>query len=259
MIEQIVQSDEIPMTPAEKAREEFSSRLTSAVENAGWKVYGAGKRLADLTKTTPKAASKWLKAEAMPGHEKILVIASELNVRAEWLEYGVGSRTEEEMFSSEEGHSQYSVNTTNPWTEPVKVAAQSLSAGHGANEEGMSCADEYEGEEEVDISRLHNLGIQPGCARIVKIKGESMYPTLWDGDKAIADTYVPHLVSGKIYAFYFDGELKVKRFTKRMDGNWVISSDNKDDPSLMDEVVSPNSTQQLHMIGLIKDLYSRRF
>lgn len=246
------------MTPAEKAREEFSARLVTAVGHAGWKLYGAGKRLADLTGSTPKAGSKWLKAEAIPSHEKMLIIALELKVRAEWLEYGVGSMTEEEMFSSEEGHSQLAVNTANQWTEPVKVAKQHISAGHGAHEERMSAVDEYDGIEDVDISRLHSLGIQTGCARIVKIKGDSMYPTLWDGDKAIADTYIPHLVSGKIYAFYFDGELKVKRFTKRMDGNWVISSDNKDDPSLMDEVVSPHSTQQLHMIGLVKDLYSRK-
>ncbi len=246
------------MTTAEKAREEFSDRLIGSVKYAGWRVYGAGKRLADLTKVTPKAASKWLKGEAIPGHDKMLVIASELGVRAEWLEYGIGSMTESEMFSTEEGHSQLAVSTSNEWTEPVKVARQHLSAGHGAYEEGMSKADEYDGMEDVDISRLHSLGIQTGYARIVKIKGESMYPTLWDGDKVIADTYVPHLISGKIYAFYFDGELKVKRFTKRIDGNWVISSDNKDDPSLMDEVVSPHATQQLHMIGQVKDLYSRK-
>jgi len=201
--------------------------------------------------------SQWVNGHTSPRGENLQKLCTVLKCAPEWIQFGVGAPGSS-LASKQENHSQLAVSTSSEWTEPVKIAKQHLSAGHGAYEEGMSEADEYEGVEDVDISRLHGLGIQTGCARIIKIKGDSMYPTLWDGDMAIADTYIPHLISGKIYAFYFDGELKVKRFTKRMDGNWIISSDNKDNPSLMDEVVSPRDTQHLHMIGQVKDLYSRK-
>lgn len=206
---------------------------------------------------TPQSVQQWEAGKTTPRGKRMTMLSSILQCSPEWLQFGIGAPGSS-LASKQENHSQLAVNTSSEWTEPVKIAKQHLSAGHGAYEEGMSEADEYEGVEDVDISRLHGLGIQTGCARIIKIKGDSMYPTLWDGDMAIADTYIPHLISGKIYAFYFDGELKVKRFTKRMDGNWIISSDNKDNPSLMDEIVSPRDTQHLHMIGQVKDLYSRK-
>ncbi|MEE4465707.1 helix-turn-helix domain-containing protein, partial [Azotobacter chroococcum] len=54
----------------------------------------AGARLAEITKKTPKAASKWLNGEAMPGRANMLAIAEKLHVRAQWLQYGEGSMTE---------------------------------------------------------------------------------------------------------------------------------------------------------------------
>ncbi len=203
---------------------------------------------------TPQSVQQWEAGKTTPRGKRMTMLSSILQCSPEWLQFGIGAPGSS-LASKQENHSQLAVSTSSEWTETVKVARQHLSAGHGADGEGMS--DEYEGEEQVDISRLHKLGIQTGNARIVKIKGDSMYPTLWDGDTAIADTYIPHLISGKIYAFYFDGDLKVKRFTKRMDGTWLISSDNKDDPTWVDEVVSPHATQQLHMIGQVKDLFSR--
>lgn len=232
---------------------EFKDRMRQRMQELGIKSVDIHREVG-VSKTT---VSFWLNGSNEASGKNLFALAKFLRCTPEWLQFGIGAPGSS-LAENAENHSQFSVNTTSPWTETVKVAAQHLSAGHGAQEQGMACSDEFEGEEEIDTSRLHSLGIEPGCALIVKIKGDSMYPTLWDGDKTITNTRVPHLISGNIYAFYFDGELKVKRFTKRMDGNWVISSDNKDDPSLMDEVVSPHSTQQLHIIGHVKDLYSRK-
>lgn len=229
---------------------EFKDRMQQRMQELGIKSVDIHRELG-VSKTT---VSFWLNGSNEAGGNNLLALAKYLDCSPEWLKFGIGAPGSS-LASKQENHSQLAVSTSSEWTETVKVARQHLSAGHGADGEGMS--DEYEGEEQVDISRLHKLGIRTGNARIVKIKGDSMYPTLWDGDTAIADTYIPHLISGKIYAFYFDGDLKVKRFTKRMDGTWLISSDNKDDPTWVDEVVSPHATQQLHMIGQVKDLFSR--
>lgn len=75
-------------------RKQFSKRLSSAIEHAGWKLYGSGQKLAVITLVTPKAANKWLNGEAMPGHSNMVRVAQALGVRAEWLEYGIGKMTE---------------------------------------------------------------------------------------------------------------------------------------------------------------------
>lgn len=229
---------------------ELKDRMRARMNELGLKAVDIH-RMVGVSKTT---VSFWLNGTNEVGGKNLLALSKALQCSPEWLKLGIGAPGSD-LATNKENHAQFAVNSSPEWTEVVPVIKQHLSAGHGAD--GESSSDMFDGEEQVDASRLHRHGIQPGHARIVKIKGDSMYPTLWDGDTALADTYVPRLISGKIYAFYFDGDLKVKRFTKRLDGTWLISSDNKEDPSLKDEVVSPAATQQLHIIAQVKDLYSR--
>lgn len=84
MIERMVQYEK------DKFREEFSRRLRQALARNGVPEHGSGVFLQRITGVTPKAASKWLNAEAMPGAARIPAIAKELGVRAEWLHYGNG-------------------------------------------------------------------------------------------------------------------------------------------------------------------------
>ncbi|WP_206834542.1 LexA family transcriptional regulator [Marinobacterium iners] len=155
-----------------------------------------------------------------------------------------------------ENHTQLGVTVAPDWTTAqVPIMDQAFSAGQGAAAEKLE--DFVDGFKDISHSDLTALNIQPSNARIIKIRGDSMWSTLWDGDEVLADTYVPRLISGKIYAFEFDGELKVKRFTKKMDGSWLISSDNKDDPAYTDEVVSAHNAQQLRVIAEVKKLVSR--
>ncbi len=71
--------------------EEFSERLIIALERKGITRYGAGAYLRKLASVTGKSANNWLNGEKMPRRDKILIIASQLNVRPEWLEYGEGA------------------------------------------------------------------------------------------------------------------------------------------------------------------------
>ncbi|MGP9850213.1 S24 family peptidase [Halomonas sp. 111] len=70
-------------------RDEFASRLKKALSYRDVATHGAGVFLCRVTNKTPKAASKWLNAEAIPGAANMQAIASSLGVRREWLQYGV--------------------------------------------------------------------------------------------------------------------------------------------------------------------------
>lgn len=84
---------------------------------------------------------------------------------------------------------------------------------------------------------------------VVTVSGDSMTPRLHDGDMLLVNTAEKQPVSGNIYAIAVDNELRVKRLMKRMDGSWIISSDNKSNPAYQDETISHHNFEQLRIIG----------
>ncbi|MFJ2680948.1 LexA family transcriptional regulator [Pseudomonas sivasensis] len=78
------------MVQIEEIRAAFASRLKKSLAEKGIDQWGAGARLAEMTKVTPKAASKWLNGESMPGAAKMQAIAENLGVKIEWLQHGSG-------------------------------------------------------------------------------------------------------------------------------------------------------------------------
>jgi len=76
------------MVHIEDIRAAFVRRLKQSLSSKGVDEWGAGARLAEVTKVTPKAASKWLNGESMPGPAKMRAIADFLSVKIEWLQFG---------------------------------------------------------------------------------------------------------------------------------------------------------------------------
>ena len=82
------------MVAKEKMRLDFSARLNLACDEAGVRVHG---RAVDIESTlkrysikaTTTAIGKWLNGDAIPSAEKLRVLAEWLDVRPEWLEYGI--------------------------------------------------------------------------------------------------------------------------------------------------------------------------
>ena len=75
-------------------RAAFSERLHEALDDAGVRSRGRGvdihRQLKKLgVEKTPQAISKWLNAEAIAEADSMAALCSWLNVRREWLEYGV--------------------------------------------------------------------------------------------------------------------------------------------------------------------------
>ncbi|WP_169918845.1 LexA family transcriptional regulator [Pseudomonas sp. WS 5407] len=82
------------MVQIEEIRAAFASRLKKSVAAKGIDQWGAGARLAEIAKVTPKAASKWLNGESIPGPAKMQAIASFLGVKIEWLQHASGKGPE---------------------------------------------------------------------------------------------------------------------------------------------------------------------
>lgn len=113
------------MQTKDKIRTQFVARLKEAMINAGIPEWGAGAYLAKLTKTTPKAPSKWLNAESMPGRKNMEILAEALGVRVEWLEYGEGDKTSERAAIGQE-HAQLASQLFNRVTPRTQVALKRI-------------------------------------------------------------------------------------------------------------------------------------
>ncbi len=88
-----------------------------------------------------------------------------------------------------------------------------------------------------DVSRI----------KLIQVSGDSMQPTLNDGDFVIIDETKTHGIDG-IYAIQLHGQILIKRLKFKLDGTIEIISDNKE---YSPEIFNPQNTQiPFHIIGM---------
>lgn len=92
------------------------------------------------------------------------------------------------------------------------------------------------------VSRRSNLVI-------VYADGDSMEPTILDGDAVLCDRGQVHVIDGEVYAIDYSGQLKVKRLQKRFDGGLVIISDNKE--KYPPEALTPEQAEFITILGRV--------
>ncbi len=91
---------------------------------------------------------------------------------------------------------------------------------------------------------------------VVFAHGDSMEPTIHNGNSILVDLSDTQLKDGSIYVLRFGQELYAKRLQKRFDGSVCLISDNKE---YDEQIVKENELEQLAIIGKVvwigKDLY----
>jgi hypothetical protein len=99
----------------------------------------------------------------------------------------------------------------------------SASAGSGA----LADLETLSGRIGFDEKWLKQLGCEPGQLSLIRVVGDSMTPTLMDGDDIMVDTGAAHQVMRDgIYVIRMDDVLMVKRLTHAPGGRISILSDN---------------------------------
>lgn len=84
------------------------------------------------------------------------------------------------------------------------------------------------------------------------VRGISMEPSLCDGDVILVDcSYQPRILDGRVYAFCYQGELRVKRLYKRITGEILIRSDNQDRSAYPDEILTAADLDRFKLIGRV--------
>ena len=88
---------------------------------------------------------------------------------------------------------------------------------------------------------LRRIGLNPKYAQVLPAVGDSMEPTIRDGDLLLIDRSIDTIIDNGIYVLVFGGLVLVKRVQIKRDGSVVLKSDNS---SLFDDEAVPQ--HELH-------------
>lgn len=129
----------------------------------------------------------------------------------------------------------------------TRVYGAVLSAGNGSTHWEH---EEIEGSHAFTRAWLQRKRLKIEMCRVLTIEGDSMLPELRDGFVVLIDLSDCHPIkSGKVYALSVDGEQRIKRLFRQVDGSLLIRSDNPDKAHFPDEVVQPEHLDRVRIIG----------
>ena len=78
--------------------------------------------------------------------------------------------------------------------------------------------------------------------------GDSMHPTVQDGDLLLIDTTDRDVTGFGLYVVDVAGERLVKRVQRKVDGSLVLISDN---PSYQPDLVTPDMARTVNVVGRV--------
>jgi len=141
-------------------------------------------------------------------------IARRLGVRAEWLETGKG--TKESVAPAADADGDY-----------ADIVGYSQAAGLGAGAEALEYAETHS--LKFKKTSLRRRGIHNHPLAVYYGKGDSMEPTIKDGDAILFDTSDTKVVDGVLYVIQVDGMANPEFYVKRamvLDAGVYFQSDN---------------------------------
>lgn len=228
----------------------YGKRLRKALAEAGYSQSG----LARAIGVRPQAIQH-LCGETAQWSKHTHEIASVLGVRPDWLASGVGpmhlAQPLDEMGTKSGGEAQRILAWESPEDLPEDdyVLVQRVRVKPAAGE-GAVVFEEEQGPPLAFSTRwIKRLGLKRKDLFVVEAQGDSMEPTISDGDVIMMDSGSTRVVDGNIYVIRYADELKVKRLYQRYDGALIIRSDNSD--KYPEETVPPTTGNQVDVLGRV--------
>lgn len=117
-----------------------------------------------------------------------------------------------------------------------------------------SVAEDHTAPEEFIMFRedwLKKIGVNYRNCHVITVKGQSMEPTLYEGDIVLVDTKDRRPVPGALFALAIDDYAYVKRVQLQSDGSILLISDNKTGYH-RDELIPPDRTGTLRLVGRVR-------
>lgn len=172
-------------------------------------------------------------AGSVPGLENLLQIADAAGVTLDWLAAERGPMRLGDPASLRDGDLTL--------VERLDVEA---SAGNGTLIESEQALDFVA----FQTRWLRRKGINPAAVRLLNIRGDSMEPTIRDGDIALVDTSINDIIDNAIYVLVVGNRLLIKRIHVLVTGALRLISDN---PIYPHEDVKPSEAELVRVSGRV--------
>lgn len=223
---------------------ELKDRLKKARKNAGLTQKDIEKNIPNLKQSTYSELERGLSKST----SRIVELATLFKVNAEWLATGEG-----EMTSSTDSLDDYTFVGGRygeiPSKEDYVVISQYDVYGSCGN--GALIGDvTVKGGIVFKRQWLDSLGSKPENLATIYAQGDSMSPTIQDGQVLLIDTSEITPKSSKIYIICIDGQLYIKRLINIFDG-WIMRSDNPDKSTYPDVPLSPERIASIDIQGRV--------
>lgn len=189
----------------EMTRSGLFQRLKAAVQAAG-----GNKAVSEASGVSISTLNAYLAGTMMPSLAKLAAIAQACGVTIDFLVSGAVSSHPDT--ASENGASLI----------PVRNLAFSASAGNGS-----LVLDEEAPQTLFAAAVLERLRLRPHNARLLRAVGDSMRPTIEDGDPLLVDLGETEVIDGRIYVFTIGDQVLVKRLRRR-GSRLLMRSDNRE-------------------------------
>lgn len=219
--------------------ENFSNRMKLIAEKSFKNNYSEFARAVGVAQAS---LARWVKGEADPSRTNLIKITEAGGVSLDWLALGVGDM---EGKATPAMHRDLNLVASNDETfvEIEDCREVRLSAGTGAFNSDY---------QEINTTKVERAWLQArrlkakDCAMFL-VSGESMYPTLKDGEEIIVDRSKRELQEGKIFVLNHNGSMLVKKVQFTYDGVELIS----DNPSYRPLKLDADEANSLMVIGQV--------
>jgi len=91
----------------------------------------------------------------------------------------------------------------------------------------------------------------------ITVSDESMSPRIIKGDKVLIDRNCTQPKDRKVYAISVGSDIKLRRFTKKINGDWLLSCDNKQHEQY-NETFSSSELKGINILGRVYMIVSGR-
>lgn len=182
-------------------------------------------RLARAMGVSPSAFRKWLKGEAEPSRERLVALARAAGVGVAWLAEGEGP---EPVFGPATANRRRqgvaNIADETDWSGFVLLPRRAEAAAAGSSTPVAPSGSEF-------IALRHDwvrsvCGVDPNQLLLETAVGESMTPTIRDGNTLLIDATDQTFRNFGIYVLEINGQRLVKRVQRKHDGSLVLISDN---------------------------------